>query len=188
MPPSRAHIRHVVESYLARHPEESASLTVLRNILAGLADPTHRKTLPAHVTCSAVLIDPDNRVLHIHHKASGKALAPGGHNEPSDTDLMAAALRELHEEAGIPAQAVLPLKGYEYTPLDIDVHDIDANPEKDEPGHQHVDFRFIFSLDKPHRVILQPEEVTGHEWRPLDEVSAPTIRAKLASLQLARRT
>lgn len=182
MSPSRTHIRHIAETYLARHPDERTSLAVLKNILDGPEDPTHRKTMPAHVTCSAVLVDPNNRVLHIHHRVSSKVLAPGGHNESSDTDLMAAALRELHEEAGIPSQAVRPLPGYEHTPLDIDVHDIDENPDKAEPAHQHIDFRFAFNLVHAHRVTLQVEEVIGHEWRTFDKIPAPTIRAKLALL------
>lgn len=109
MPPSTEHIRAVTEAYLARHPDERGSLAMLFAALAGAADPTSRKTFPAHVTCSAILINDERHVLHILHKASRKLLAPGGHNEPSDQHLRDAALRELHEEAGIPPSAVVPL-------------------------------------------------------------------------------
>ncbi|WP_330457439.1 NUDIX domain-containing protein [Streptomyces sp. NBC_00820] len=183
MPPSVDHVRSVTEAYLARHPGERDSLTLLFAALAGAGAPTSRKTYPAHVTCSAILIDGDRRVLHIAHKASGKLLAPGGHNEPADQRLRDAALRELHEETGIPPSAVTPLCGFEDVPLDIDVHAIDANPSKKEPAHHHVDFRWAFQLGAEHAAVtLQEEEVDGYEWRAFASAASPTVRAKLALL------
>uniref|UniRef100_A0AAU2VM78 NUDIX domain-containing protein n=1 Tax=Streptomyces sp. NBC_00008 TaxID=2903610 RepID=A0AAU2VM78_9ACTN len=182
MAPAVHHIRSVTEAYLARHPGERDSLAMLFAALAASDDPTSRKTFPAHVTCSAILIDGDRRMLHIVHKASGKTLAPGGHNESDDQQLRDAALRELHEEAGIPPSAVVPFSGYEDIPLDIDVHAIDANPSKGEPAHHHVDFRWAFHLGAEHAVTLQEEEVDGYEWRPIASAAAPTVRSKLALL------
>ncbi|MEV7868798.1 NUDIX domain-containing protein [Streptomyces sp. NPDC088124] len=182
LPPSTDHIRAVTEAHLARHPNERDSLTLLFAALAGTDASTSRKTFPAHVTCSAILINGERHVLHIAHKASGKLLAPGGHNEPTDQHLRDAALRELHEEAGIPPSAVVPLAGYENVPLDIDEHTIDANPSKNEPAHHHVDFRWAFQLGAEHAVTLQGEEVEGYQWRPFANAASLTVRAKLAQL------
>ncbi|MER8219077.1 NUDIX domain-containing protein [Streptomyces sp. NPDC094143] len=182
MPPSPDHIRATVEAYLTRHPSERDALAALFVVLTGEDDPTSRKTFPTHVTCSAIVINSNDRVLHIQHNATGKALAPGGHNEPGDKDLPGAALRELGEEAGIPRDAVVPLPGFETVPLDIDVHDIAANPAKGEPAHQHVDFRWAFLIRTEHAVRLQTEEVSGYEWRSFEDSASPTVRAKLALL------
>ncbi|MEV6759932.1 NUDIX domain-containing protein [Streptomyces sp. NPDC051105] len=112
--------------------------------------------------------------------ASGKVLTPGGHTAPSDDSLASSALRELHEETGIPPQSVTPWPGYETVPLDIDIHDINAHPGKGEPGCQHFDLRFLFRLHTTTEapVMLQEEEIGGIERRPGDRVtSRPCARS-----------
>ena len=182
VPPSAHHIRAIAEAYLLRNPGERDGLSALFEALAASDDPTSRKTLPAHVTCSAIVVDRSRRVLHIAHKATGRLLAPGGHNEPEDQDLRSAALRELHEEVGIPAHAVVPFWGYEELPLDINVHAIDASPSKGESAHQHIDFRWLFILPAEHAVRLQNDEVDGFQWRPIGNVASFSVRSKLTLL------
>ncbi|MEU3795680.1 NUDIX domain-containing protein [Streptomyces fructofermentans] len=185
MPLSHHHIRTTVDAYLARHPHEREQLGVFLDALDRTGgDISSRSTFTGHVTCGAIVVDQLGRVLHVLHLASGKVLAPGGHPEPTDDSLAAAALRELHEETGIPPRAVTPWPGYETLPLDIDIHDIDAHPGKGEPGHQHFDLRFLFRLHATTEVpfLLQEEEVGGIEWRPLDQVTPPSLREKLFKL------
>ncbi|WP_062643785.1 NUDIX domain-containing protein [Streptomyces maremycinicus] len=187
MPLSHDHIRTTVDAYLARHPHERKQLGGLLDALNRTGDEiASRSTFTGHVTCGAIVIDPLGRVLHVLHLASGKVLAPGGHTEPTDQSLAAAALRKLHEETGIPPQAVTPWPGYETVPLDINIHDIDANPGKDEPGHQHFDLRFLFRLHTANEVevMLQEEEIGGIEWRPVDRAASPSLREKLLKLPL----
>ncbi|MGV9640281.1 NUDIX domain-containing protein [Streptomyces sp. NPDC003514] len=184
MPLSPDHIRTTVETYLARHPHERARLSGLLGALDRPTDIASRSTFTGHVTCGAIVIDPLGRVLHVLHLASGKVLAPGGHTEPEDESLAGAALRELHEETGIPPQAVAPWPGYETVPFDIDIHDIDAHPGKGESGHRHFDLRFLFRLQTAAEVplVLQEEEVGGIEWRPAHRVASPSLRQKLLKL------
>ncbi|MFG3337262.1 NUDIX domain-containing protein [Streptomyces tendae] len=186
MPLSHHHIRTIVDTYLARHPHERKQLSALLDALdRPREDIAGRSTFTGHVTCGAIVVDRLGRVLHVLHLASGKVLVPGGHTEPTDDSLAAAALRELHEVTGIPPGAVTPWPGYETAPLDIDIHDIDARPGKGEPGHQHFDLRFLFRLQTTEvSVALQEEEVGGIEWRPVDRVTSPTLREKLLKLPL----
>lgn len=187
MPLSHDHIRTTVETYLARKPHEREQLGGLLEALDRTGDDiARRSTFTGHVTCGAVVVDPLGRVLHVLHLASGKVLTPGGHTEPSDESLAAAALRELHEKTGIPPQAVTPWPGFETVPFDIDIHEVDAHPGKGEPGHQHCDLRFLLRLRTANEtpVVLQEEEVGGIEWRPVDKVTSPSLREKLLDLPL----
>ncbi|MET8297848.1 NUDIX domain-containing protein [Streptomyces sp. NPDC005180] len=169
MPPSSPAIRTTVEAYLGRHPGERAALAGLLAALDRPVEATARTTLPGHVTCSAVVIDRQGRVLHIRHRASGGlVLTPGGHIEPGDRTLLAAALREVAEEAGIAPGDLCLTRQLLGSPIDIDVHDIEANPAKREPAHRHYDFRYVFYLadEEPPAIALQDEEVSGRPVAP----------------------
>ncbi|MFC8716565.1 GNAT family N-acetyltransferase [Kitasatospora sp. NPDC057198] len=186
MPATSAEITATTLAYLQHHPDERARLRPLLDLLATTPDPTGRATLPAHVTCSGVVLNRDLRVLHIHHRASGLVLCPGGHGEAGDQSLLATAVREVAEEAGIPPGALCLAPQLLDAPVDIDVNDIDPNPDKGEGAHQHYDFRFVLYLadGEPPPISLQEAEVTGAEWRPLAEVSSPELRAKLLAVGL----
>ncbi|KIE25592.1 NUDIX hydrolase [Streptomyces sp. MUSC 125] len=187
MSPSSTAVRRTVEAYLHRHPGERDALTGLLAALDRPVDATARTTLPGHVTCSAVVIDRQGRVLHIRHRSTGgRMLTPGGHIEPADRTLLAAALREVSEEAGIPPGALCPTRQLLGSPIDIDVHDIAANLSKGEPAHRHYDVRYVFYLagEEPPAIVLQDEEVSGAQWLPQPEVTSPTLRAKLLQARL----
>ncbi|MGW2472665.1 NUDIX domain-containing protein [Streptomyces sp. NPDC001665] len=187
MPLTPSHIRTTTEEYLARHPHERESLAGLPALLDGADDPADRATLPAHVTCSAVVIDRRCRVLHIRHRASdGLMLTPGGHTEPEDRSLLTAALRELQEETGIPPGAVCLTRQFLGSPIDVDVHDIGPRPAKGEQAHRHYDFRYVFYLadEEPPALTLQDEEVSGAQWLALADVRSSTLRTKLLQAQL----
>ncbi|WP_232331106.1 NUDIX hydrolase [Thermoactinomyces sp. CICC 10521] len=134
--------------------------------------------MPGHVTTSAVIINDDNRVLHIKHKILNTWLLPGGHCENADSTLVAASLREAREETGIPSDClklILP----ENVPMDIDLHLIPANPRKGEPEHWHADFRFAFRLVSAEKVTLQEEEVTDYAWLPLNQMPMRRLADRL---------
>ncbi|MDT3399014.1 NUDIX domain-containing protein [Streptomyces sp. B1866] len=176
MPISPDHIRETVDHYLDAHPEDKRRLAPLLDLLDAGADLSSRKEFRGHATAGAVLADPAGRVLYIRHLALGRWLLPGGHLEPDDTRLIDAARRELTEETGIPGAAVFPVSPH---PVQIDVHPIPANDSKDEPEHQHIDFRFLFRT-RADIGDLQTEEVTAAAWRDADTIADDTLRDRVA--------
>ena len=146
---------------------------------------TSRTTFTGHVTCSAIVVDPAGRVLHIRHNVLNTWLRPGGHLEPGDTSLVGAALREVAEETGIAADALALV---DEVPLDIDVHPIPANPGKGEPAHQHFDLRYAFTTTTTATpvVALQAEEVHDFAWLPAEQLQPDTVRDKVSALLPAR--
>ncbi|OKJ77901.1 NUDIX hydrolase [Streptomyces sp. CB02460] len=85
-----------------------------------------------HLTASALVVDPERgRVLLTLHRKLRMWLQMGGHCEPGDTTLAAAALREATEESGIAGLTLLP-----GGPVVLDRHPIPA------PCHWHLDVQY----------------------------------------------
>lgn len=179
MPITPDHIRETLDAYLDAHPDEKWQLAVIAELLDAPADLTNRKEFRGHVTAGAILTDPTGRVLHIKHRALNRWLRPGGHLEPDDTSLLAAAQRELTEETGIPSSVVIPAG---HRPLHIDAHHIPADPTKGEPEHRHFDFRFLFRTSAD-VVELRAEEVTAAAWRHADTIDNETLRTRILEAQ-----
>ena len=105
---------------------------------------------PGHITCTGLVLAPDNeRLLLVHHRRLDRWLLPGGHVEPDDREIWDAARREVIEET---AAILLP----EPVPLlaGLDVHGIPAG--KGEPYHLHHDILFHFRASTD-RTELSPE-------------------------------
>ncbi|MFI8852158.1 NUDIX domain-containing protein [Streptomyces sp. 891-h] len=175
MPITTEHIRETVDDYLAAYPAEKGQLAPVLSLLDAGADLTSRKEFRGHATAGAVLVDPAYRVLHLRHLALDRWLLPGGHVEGGDARLVDTAQRELTEETGIPASAVVLAAP---DPLHVDVHRIPANDGKGEPEHQHFDFRFLFRTSAEVGE-LQSEEVTAAAWRDVATITDETLRNRV---------
>lgn len=77
--------------------------------LAAHPDGMWKACADGHITASALVVDPEReRVLLTLHKKMRMWLQMGGHCEPQDASLAAAALREATEESGIAGLLLLP--------------------------------------------------------------------------------
>ncbi|MFI0264019.1 GNAT family N-acetyltransferase [Streptomyces sp. NPDC017056] len=185
MRPTHSPIRAAVEAYLARHPGERDALASLLFVIDGSGDPCHRAMPPGRITCSAVVIDRERRVLHVGHQASGKLLAPG-HVEKGPT-LLTAALRQVCEKTGIRPGDLCLTPQFLGDPIDvgIGIDDLGTSPAEGERAHRHFDFRFAFCLsgEQPPPLALQDDAVCGAQWLAFADVGSPALRAKLLAAE-----
>ena len=169
--PSRDEAVSLATSFAAS-PEEEKSCELILALLEHTPAPFSRDQFhPGHITCTALVLDPDGRrVLLVHHHRLRRWLLPGGHVEASDVTLGDAARREAVEETAVrivPANTA-GLAG-------MDVHGIPAH--KGEPFHLHHDL--IFRLDAEASDIACTEEAPAVAWCGMDEIDRYGVPASI---------
>lgn len=172
-----SHIRGTLDNYLDEHPEEKVALAAFIELLDSGALVTSRKEFRGHAVAGAVLVDDGGNTLLIRHVALDKWLYTiGGHLEDEDISLLDAARREIAEETGIDPEGITLVSE---KPIHIEIHDYPHNDAKNEPAHQHVDFRYLFRTVGHQEIKLQQEEVSSYAWRNAETIEAPVLRARV---------
>jgi 8-oxo-dGTP pyrophosphatase MutT (NUDIX family) len=128
-----ADVRRAVAGFDAATAREISSRERFLAELGRLADPFDRNADPVHVTGSAIVVGARGTVLHWHKRAGGW-MQPGGHVDAGETPWQA-ALRETHEETGLPV--CHPGSGPRLVHLDVHA----AGP------HIHLDLRYLLHSD-----------------------------------------
>jgi 8-oxo-dGTP pyrophosphatase MutT (NUDIX family) len=156
-------ISAALASYLRRYPEERSLLAEPMRLLSTGRDFASRRSFPMHATAGALLVRA-GEILLVEHRAYGILLQPGGHLEPADVTLAGAAQRELAEETGVDPGTVVCVSDI---PVYVEYGTVPARPDKDEPGHFHLDFGFAFATVDGELGRIQESEVKGAGWYPL---------------------
>ena len=138
-------INQIIKAYLDVYPQEKNNINILLDQLSCSSNLLDRKTVPGHITASAIVIE-DGKLLMIFHPFLKKWLQPGGHVDQGETPLDAAK-RELLEETGFQAH-LHSWHNNNIIPFDIDIHFIPTNEKKGEESHFHYDFRYLLCIDK----------------------------------------
>ena len=136
------------------------SLELILHLLECSPHPFSRDQFtPGHITASGMVLAPDGvHVLLVHHRRLERWLLPGGHVEPGDDTIAAAARREVIEETGAIVTSAASIAG-------ADVHGIPA--ARGEPYHLHHDLLFAFRAAS--REIRVSEESHAVIWCHPDE-------------------
>jgi 8-oxo-dGTP pyrophosphatase MutT (NUDIX family) len=138
-------LRDAVRAHRPLDGAEAADLARLVALVESAPDPWSR-TLPLHVTASALVVHPPTgRVLLRWHAKQERWLQVGGHGDPGERDPWLVALREAEEETGL--TDLTPLEA----PLEpiFQVTVVSVNPAAGEPPHEHADIRYLLTTGSP---------------------------------------
>ena len=140
-------------------------------------DGVWKACFPTHLTAGALVLNADGSevLLNLHRKAR-RWFAFGGHLEPEDPTLAAAALREGTEESGLRGLVVDPV------PVHLSLHTVDFCSPRGVVAH--YDVRFLARLGAEADPVVS-EESLDVRWFSVDDL--PTDEPDMVDLiRLAR--
>ncbi|MFD0683074.1 NUDIX hydrolase [Actinomadura fibrosa] len=144
--------------------QERARLEFLRHLEEHPADGMWRECAAGHITASTAVLDASrSRVLLTLHAKLKAWLQLGGHCEPGDATLAAAALREATEESGIAGLRLLP------EPVQLDRHAVPCHPQ----GSWHLDVQYVAIAPEGARHAVS-DESDDLAWFPVSDLPEPT--------------
>jgi 8-oxo-dGTP pyrophosphatase MutT (NUDIX family) len=133
---------------------------------------------PAHLTTGAIVLNPAlDRVLLTHHRKAGLWLQFGGHFEPEDSSVLAAATREAREESGLPA--------LELDPRIVELHRHRLIAAAFGRCSEHLDVRYAGVVADDAEFAVSPESLDV-AWWPVDALP-PESAHEIAPMVLAAR-
>lgn len=162
----------VLRAWTTQDPQQNA----LRHAFLALLDSSEKACFrayePGHVTASAVLVDhtAENVLLTLHPRV-GQWLQVGGHCEPEDDTLSAAALREATEESGVAGLHIDP------EPVHLEVHPITCSlglPTR------HFDVRFLVRAPEGAQPTVSDESL-DLRWWSLDALAESDLAPLMAN-------
>ena len=150
--------------------EQEASDRRLMLQYAGLfSDLLTRDNEMAHLTASCWIVNPDKtKVLLAYHNICDSWAWLGGHAD-GETDLLAVALREVKEEAGIANVRPVSPDIYSLESLTVDGH---VKKGQYVSSHLHLNVTYLLEADSDEAVSIKEDENSGVAWFTPEEALA----------------
>jgi 8-oxo-dGTP pyrophosphatase MutT (NUDIX family) len=165
-------IQDLLKTY---HPEgaaETADVARVRALIEHSPDP-YPRSLPLHVTGSALIVHPDSgRVLLRWHQRQQAWLQVGGHGDPGEEDPLGIARREAAEETGLTDLVPWPDPQLRHVVI------VGVPAAGADPAHEHADVRFFLATRTPDAIVPERPDAPLR-WLTLPEAYELTSEANL---------
>jgi 8-oxo-dGTP pyrophosphatase MutT (NUDIX family) len=169
-------IRDLLREYQPEGETEAADTARVRELAERTPDP-YARSLPMHVTGSALIVHPDSgRVLLRWHPRQQAWLQVGGHGDPGEDDPLGIARREAAEETGLTDLAPWPGPQLRHVVI------VSVPARGADPAHKHADVRFFLATRAPGAVVPETPDAPLR-WLTLagarDLITEPNLRETL---------
>lgn len=150
-----------IKNYISFNEQEERDKVLILQWLKENENAFSRKNTVAHMTASAWVVNKDRtKVLMVYHNIYNSWSWLGGHAD-GEKDLLAVALREVKEEAGISDVHPLSEDIFSLEVLTVDGHQKNGQYVS---SHLHLNVTYLLEADSNEKVSIKADENSGVAW------------------------
>ena len=158
---NRQELLNQIEHYTPFNEQEETDKQLILNWIRNNTNAFSRENTVAHMTASAWVVNQDkSKILMVYHNIYNSWSWLGGHAD-GETDLLAVALREVKEEAGISHVSPVSEEIFSLESLTVDGH---VKKGKYVSSHLHLNVTYLLEADSEEAVSVKADENSGVAW------------------------
>ena len=150
-----------IKKYQPFNEQEEMDKALILNWIETQENAFSRENTVAHMTASAWVVNKErNKVLMVYHNIYNSWSWLGGHAD-GETDLLAVAVREVKEEAGITNVHPVSDEIFSLESLTVDGH---VKKGRYVSSHLHLNVTYLLEADSEEAVSVKADENSGVAW------------------------
>ena len=158
---NRQELLNQIEYYTPFNEQEETDKQLILNWIRNNTNAFSRENTVAHMTASAWVVNQDkSKILMVYHNIYNSWSWLGGHAD-GETDLLAVALREVKEEAGISHVCPVSEEIFSLESLTVDGH---VKKGKYVSSHLHLNVTYLLEANSDEAVSIKADENSGVAW------------------------
>ena len=163
---NRQELMETIKAYQPFNEQEKMDKVLILNWIETQENAFSRDNTVAHMTASAWVVNKDrSKVLMVYHNIYNSWSWLGGHAD-GETDLLAVAIREVKEEAGISNVRPVSEEIFSLESLTVDGH---VKRGSYVSSHLHLNVTYLLEADAEEHVSVKEDENSGVAWFTLEE-------------------
>ena len=158
---NRQELMETIKAYQPFNEQEEMDNALILNWIETQENAFSRDNTVAHMTASAWVVNKDrSKVLMVYHNIYHSWSWMGGHAD-GETDLLAVAIREVKEEAGISSVRPVSEEIFSLESLTVDGH---VKRGSYVSSHLHLNVTYLLEADSEEHVSVKEDENSGVAW------------------------